>query len=142
LNEQQVAEQFRSFRVSSAAQKVMNRNPFGLPQRLWEYLLKQADIAENTRWTDLPAKQANKLAKLLCNGEYGVKGKTTFKEEFVTAGGVRLNEIDPSTMMSRKIKGLFFTGEVMDVDGVTGGFNFQHAWTSGYIAASAIAKES
>ena len=70
--------------------------------------------------------------------EAAVKGKTTFKEEFVTAGGIRLNEIDPATMMSRKIPGLFFAGEIMDVDAVTGGFNFQHAWTSGYIAASAM----
>ena len=68
-----------------------------------------------------------------------VEGKTTYKEEFVTAGGIKLTEVDPSTMQSRKVEGLFFAGEILDVDGVTGGFNFQHAWTSGWIAAQSIA---
>ena len=80
--------------------------------------------------------------KNVCNLEIEIKGKTTFKEEFVTAGGVRLSEIDPNTMMSKKIQGLFFAGEIMDVDGITGGFNFQHAWTSGWIAAKAIGQIS
>jgi len=78
------------------------------------------------------------LIKNLCNSEFNVQGKTTFKEEFVTAGGIRLNEIDANTMMSKKIPNLFFAGEVLDVDGITGGFNFQHAWTTGYIAARNI----
>ena len=92
-----------------------------------------------TRWADLPAKEQNKLVKNLCAHELQVSGKTTFKEEFVTAGGINLTEIDANTMMSKKVPNLFFAGEVMDVDGITGGFNFQHAWTSGFIAGTTIA---
>ncbi len=138
-NEQQLAEKFQAVRFDMAAQKIINKNPFGLPNRLWEFLLKYSEVNTERRWTDLPAKEANRLVKNLCNCEFAVKGKTTFKEEFVTAGGIKLNEIDHNTMMSKKIPNLFFAGEVMDVDGITGGFNFQHAWTSGFIAAKAIA---
>ena len=79
--------------------------------------------------------------RFLAAGEFAVAGKTTFKEEFVTAGGVRLQEVEPSTMQSRKVPGLYFAGEILDVDGVTGGFNFQHAWTSGWVAANAVVKQ-
>ena len=72
--------------------------------------------------------------------ESDVKGKTTFKEEFVTAGGIKLSEVDPNTMMSKKVPGLYFAGEILDVDGITGGYNFQHAWTSGWVAAKAAAE--
>jgi predicted flavoprotein YhiN len=78
------------------------------------------------------------LSKTLCNDLYQAKGKTTFKEEFVTAGGIALQEIDANTMESKKVQGLYFAGEVMDVDGITGGYNFQHAWTSGWIVANSI----
>ena len=87
----------------------------------------------------MPAKEQNRLIRNLCNCTFDIKGKTTFKEEFVTAGGIKLNEVDPNTMMSKKVSNLFFAGEILDVDGVTGGFNFQHAWTSGFIAAKNIA---
>ena len=139
-NEQQLAEKFQSLRFNLASQKVYNKNPFGLPGRLWEYLLSISGVNPERRWTDLPSKDANRLIKNLCSGEFDVKGKTTFKDEFVTAGGVKLNEIDHNTMMSKKLPNLFFAGEVMDVDGVTGGFNFQHAWTSGFIAGKTIAQ--
>jgi len=79
------------------------------------------------------------LAKLISTSQYNIKGKTTFKEEFVTAGGISLNEIDPATMQSRVVKNLYFSGEIMDIDGVTGGFNFQSAWTTALVAASALA---
>ena len=137
-NEQQLTEKFQSLRFEIASQKIYNKNQFGLPNRLWEFLLNYSGISPEKRWTDLPSKEANKMIKNLCNCEFDVKGKTTFKEEFVTAGGIKLNEIDHNTMMSKKVPNLFFAGEVMDVDGVTGGFNFQHAWTSGFIAAKAI----
>ncbi len=139
-NEQQLAERFQTLRFDIATQKVVNKNPFGLPHRLWEFLLSNSQINTELRWADLPSKDVNKLVKNLCNGEFEVKGKTTFKEEFVTAGGIKLSEIDPNTMMSKKVPGLYFAGEVMDVDGVTGGFNFQHAWTSGFIAGKTIAQ--
>ena len=139
FNEQQLAVKFQSHRFDSASQKVINRNPFGLPNRLWEFLINYSGIKQETRWTDLPSKESNKLIKNLCSCEFEVKGKTTFKEEFVTAGGIKLNEIGHNTMMSKKIPNLFFAGEILNVDGVTGGFNFQHAWTSGFIAAKSIA---
>lgn len=137
-NENSLREQFQKLRFERAAQKMGNRNPFALPNRLWQFLLHQSALNEDIRWADLPAAAQNKLVKNLCAGEYPVKGKTTFKEEFVTAGGINLTEIDFNTMQSKKIPGLFFAGEVIDVDGLTGGFNFQNAWTTGWIAAKGI----
>lgn len=140
-NEQSLKERFQQLRFDLAAQKIQLRNPFQLPQRLWEYLLQQAAIDPQLRWADLPAKEQNKLIKILCAQEHLVHGKTTFKEEFVTAGGIRLSEIDANTMQSKIVPHLYFAGEVMDIDGITGGFNFQHAWTSGFIAAREVGKQ-
>lgn len=137
--EQMLRDEWQEIRERSGAQKISNKNPFALPNRFWLYLLQVSEIDPDCRWSDLPAKQQNKLIKQLTAQEFVVQGKTTFKDEFVTAGGILLSEIDPQTMQSRKLPGLFFAGEVMDVDGITGGFNFQHAWTSGFIAAKAIA---
>lgn len=137
-SEQTLKEEFQRIRFDSATQKIVNRNSFGLPQRLWEFFLEQAGIDRDLRWADLPAKEQQKLIRNICAGEFAIKGKTTFKEEFVTAGGIHLSEIDPNTMMSRKWPALYFAGEIMDVDGITGGFNFQHAWTSGFVAATNV----
>jgi predicted Rossmann fold flavoprotein len=137
-NENTLREKMQQLRFTIATQKLINRNPFGLPGRLWEYLLQQSGINGDLRWADLPAAAQNKLIKNLCAHEFEVKGKTTFKEEFVTSGGVQLNEIDYNTMQSKIQPHLFFAGEVINVDGVTGGFNFQNAWTTGWIAAKAI----
>ncbi|HQZ49065.1 MAG: NAD(P)/FAD-dependent oxidoreductase [Chitinophagaceae bacterium] len=142
FNEQQLSEHFQKIRFEIAAQKISNKNPFYLPQRLWEFILESSSVKTDIRWADLPAKEQNKLIKNLCAAEFNVKGKTTFKEEFVTAGGIKLNEIDHNTMMSKVVPNIFFAGEILDVDGVTGGFNFQHAWTSGFVAAKAIAQTS
>lgn len=139
FNEQSLRSEMQQVRFRLAAQKIVNRNPFNLPQRLWEYLLEKSAINEQIRWADLPAKEQNKLIKNLCSNEFEVKGKTTFKEEFVTAGGIQLSEVDANTMMSKIIPNLFFAGEILNIDGITGGFNFQNAWTSGYIAARSIA---
>ncbi len=139
-SEQELIKRFQLLRFEIASQKMINRNPFGLPQRLWEFFLDQAPIDKEKRWADLHAKDQNKLIKNLCSFPFSIKGKTTFKEEFVTAGGIKLSEVDPNTMMSRKVPNLYFAGEILDVDGITGGFNFQHAWTSGYIAAKMVAK--
>jgi predicted Rossmann fold flavoprotein len=138
FNENTLREKMQQIRFNMAPQKISNRNPFNLPARLWEYLMNQSDIAVDTRWADLPAKEQNKLIKNLCVQEFEIKGKTTFKEEFVTSGGIQLNEIDYNTMQSKKMPGLFFAGEVINVDAVTGGFNFQNAWTTGWIAAKAV----
>ncbi|MEP7377814.1 MAG: NAD(P)/FAD-dependent oxidoreductase [Chitinophagaceae bacterium] len=141
-NEQSLQSVFKSLRLENATQKIINRNSFGLPQRLWEFLLEHSGISKEIRWADLPAKEQNKLIRNLCACEFAIKGKTTFKEEFVTAGGINLNEIDANTMMSKRIPNLFFAGEILNVDGITGGFNFQHAWTSAFIAAKSIALKS
>ena len=98
----------------------------------------QCCITDDTRWGELSASAQNKLIERLLRDSYNVNGKTTFKEEFVTCGGVNLAEIDPQTMQSRKVPGLFFAGEILDADGITGGYNFQHAWSSGWIAAQSM----
>lgn len=142
LNEQLLAEKFQSLRFQIASQRICNKNPFALPARLWEFLLQHSKIKPDISWSNLPAKEQNILIRNLVAFEADIKGKTTFKEEFVTAGGIRLTEVDANTMMSRKVKNVFFAGEILDVDGITGGYNFQHAWTSGWIAANEIAKAS
>jgi len=137
-NEESLRKRFQEIRSIHASQKVMNKNPFGVPARLWEFLAEQSGIKSDWRWADLPSPEQNRLIKNLCGYECEVKGKTTFKEEFVTAGGIKLSEVDPNTMMSKKVPNLFFAGEILDVDGITGGYNFQHAWSSGFIAAKTI----
>lgn len=137
-NESLLLSKLKTFRDELASQKISNRNPLNLPMRLWQYHLKMCQVKDDARWADLPAKEQNHLAKQLCSQQFHVKGKTTFKEEFVTAGGICLNEIHANTMMSKIISNVFFAGEILDVDGITGGYNFQHAWTCGWLAANEI----
>ncbi|MCW3109543.1 MAG: NAD(P)/FAD-dependent oxidoreductase [Segetibacter sp.] len=137
-NEQSLREKWQTIRNDRSAQKIGNRNPFNLPTRLWVYLLNESGINEDIRWADLPGKEQNKLIKNLTAQEFEVTGKTTFKEEFVTCGGIKLAEVEANSMQSKIVSNLFFAGEILDVDGVTGGFNFQHAWTSGWIAAKSM----
>ena len=138
-NEQSLKEAFQNFRIAIAGKKIVNHVVGQLPARFWQFLVQQAGISTEMRFADLPAKLENLLIKNLVDYILIVKGKTTFKEEFVTSGGITLSEVDPQTMMSKKVPNLFFAGEILDVDGITGGFNFQHAWTSGWIAAKMIA---
>jgi len=138
-NENSLREKMQLLRFDMATTKIQNKNPFLLPTRLWEHLLLESGIKEGLKWTDLKAKEQNLLIKNLCLQSFKIKGKTTFKEEFVTAGGVNTEEINVNTMESKLQKNLFFAGEVINIDGVTGGFNFQNAWTTGWIAAKAIA---
>jgi predicted Rossmann fold flavoprotein len=141
LTEQDLRKELFSWRNAEAGRKIQATQPFQLPQRLWQFLCEQSGIKADLRWADLPATIQNKLVINLVACPFEVKGKTTFKEEFVTAGGIRLSEIEANTMESRKLKGVYFAGEIMDVDGITGGFNFQHAWTSGFVAAASIARQ-
>lgn len=134
VNENELRENVSEIRVDIRKRKIVNKNPFQLPSRLWTFLLEKVNISPETIWGELPGKQQNQLVNVLLNDVYAVRGKTTFKEEFVTCGGVSLQGIDPHTMESRNCPGLYFTGEVMDIDGITGGFNFQAAWTTGFIA--------
>ena len=139
--DQSLRDVIQIIRESSGGKKIRQKNPWDLPQRLWEYHLEQTGI-KDIHWADLSTALQNKLIQQLTNQAFNVEGKTTFKEEFVTAGGVLLSEINHHTMESRVRPGLYFAGEVMDADGITGGFNFQHAWTSGFIAGKAIAFQS
>jgi predicted Rossmann fold flavoprotein len=138
MKEQELRETISSLRREQGKQFVFTKNPFSLPRRLWEFLVAQSDVKDDTRWGDLPAAAQNKLVEHLIRHTFHVTGKTTFKEEFVTSGGISLSEVDPQTMESRLVKGLYFAGEVLNVDGITGGFNFQHAWASGFIAAKSM----
>lgn len=133
--EQSLKMEWINFRLDFGKREMGSKNPFNLPNRLWQYFLEQAGIANNTKWADLKSTQQQILIQQLVRTTLPIKGKTTFKEEFVTCGGVELTEIEASTMESKLVPGLHFAGEMMDVDGITGGFNFQHAWTSGWIAA-------
>jgi predicted Rossmann fold flavoprotein len=114
--------------------KVGNLTPFEIPARLWKYILDKSEIEHQKIAGDLGKKDKNKILNTLLNDDYKVKGKTTFKEEFVTCGGVSLKDVDMKTMQSKIVPNLYFAGEVLDIDGVTGGFNFQAAWTTGFIA--------
>jgi predicted Rossmann fold flavoprotein len=118
--------------------KMVNVNPFPITNKIWNYLIEKSGIHADAKWSEFNGKLKNKLVNNLLNDRYSVSGKTTFKEEFVTAGGIALNEINPQTMESKKIPGLFFSGEVLDIDGVTGGFNFQAAWTTAFVAGKHI----
>jgi predicted Rossmann fold flavoprotein len=132
--EEQVREDLYKIRELHK-KKVISVNPlWNIPLRLWKRITESAEIDPDLRWVDLPKKQFNKLIEGLIRSEFKVNGKTTFKEEFVTCGGVDVAEIDPQTMESRKSKGLYVAGEILNIDGITGGFNFQNAWTTGYLA--------
>jgi hypothetical protein len=122
-------------------QLIGSHSPFHLPQRLWQQLVIAAEIAQGQRWADLSKQQLKRLTDELARGEYFVQGKSIFKEEFVTCGGVNLDEVNFATLESRRCPGLYFAGEILDMDGITGGFNFQSAWTTGWIAGKAMGRE-
>jgi predicted Rossmann fold flavoprotein len=142
FNENTLREKVLLHRQAKGTQKLANTDWIDLPQRLWDFLLHQSGANPDTRWAELPAAVQHKIIKTLCGYELQARGKTTFKEEFVTAGGIELAEINASTMASRKLPQLYFAGEIINVDGITGGYNFQNAWTTGYIAAAAIASDA
>jgi predicted Rossmann fold flavoprotein len=138
IKEDELRESLTMFKSTKGKQRVTSGPLFHLPQRLGHRLCMLADIDEQKTWSMLSKKESNRLLEYLIRCPFKISGKTTFKEEFVTCGGVELNEINPNTMESKKIKNLFFAGEVLDIDGETGGFNFQNAWTTAFIAAQAI----
>ena len=133
FNEEKLRNQLPNIRSEIGAKKV-NKNPFEIPTRLWLYLIEKAGINEEKRWGDLNKQELNSLIRTLIYDNYPVSGKTTFKEEFVTCGGISLKDVNNQTMESKKCPGMYFAGEVLDIDGITGGFNFQAAWTTGYVA--------
>ena len=137
-NEEETRNRLTEFQSQNPKKMLFKSNPFQLPKRLWEYLLAKSEIDEELRWNNFSGKKFNKLVNHLIADLYVGSGKTTFKEEFVTAGGVKLGDVNMQTMESRKCPGLFFAGEVLDIDGVTGGFNFQAAWTTAWLASEGI----
>lgn len=113
---------------------ITNNHPYSIPSRLWIYFLEKCDLNPEKKWIEHGKKGLNKLTNILCNDEYKVKGKAKFTDEYVTCGGVSLQSVNTNTMENNTCKGLYFAGEVLDIDGVTGGFNFQAAWTTAFIA--------
>jgi predicted Rossmann fold flavoprotein len=136
--EETLREQLLSYREAHGKQRVVGNALFKIPVRLWERLCERADIDQLKIWSELPLKNLNKLLENLMRCPFTIKGKTTFKDEFVTCGGADLSEIDLQTMESKKISGIYFAGEALNIDGETGGFNFQAAWSTAYLAAKAI----
>ena len=140
LNEQQVREFLIGEKTKTPKQLITSHAKFGIPSRLWKAFADQAEVSEGLIWSEVSHKILNRMTELLTNSQFEVNGKTTFKEEFVTCGGVSLSDINYETLESLKTPGLFFAGEVLDVDGITGGFNFQNAWTTGYVVGKEIGK--
>lgn len=131
-------EQLKELKLEHAKKTVPKKSPFDLPNRLWENLVLASNIGPETQWANLSNNQLQQLAEQLVRGQFEVNGKSTFKEEFVTAGGIDLKEIDFKTMQSKLHENLYFAGEILNIDAITGGFNFQNAWTGGFILADAI----
>jgi predicted Rossmann fold flavoprotein len=138
LSEEELRLKLQDIKENQGRQKVLTNPLFSLPTRLWQRLCELAEIPESKIWIELSNKQLNKLMEFLIRCPFHIKGKTTFKEEFVTCGGVDLKSINIETMESKQIKGLYFAGEVLNIDGETGGFNFQSAWTTAWVAAQSL----
>jgi len=138
LTLEETLEKLKALKLEHSKKAVSKKSPFDLPNRLWESLVLASEIFEDTKWADLSKNQLQNLANQLTNAEFQVNGKSTFKEEFVTAGGIDLKEINFKTMESKLHQNLYFAGEILNIDAITGGFNFQNAWTSGFIIADNI----
>lgn len=141
--EAEVQEEISRIVACHPLKQVTSVRPFGLPARLWDYLSEKC-LAGRTynRWKEITSKDLNRLTNLLTNDEYCIAGRAPFKDEFVTCGGIALSAVNPSTLESKRLPHLYFAGEVLDIDGITGGFNFQAAWTTAYTVANAIVHES
>jgi len=140
LSEEEVLDSLKEMKNIQGKQTIFKYAQFELPKRLWQSLVKASGIAETLTWAEATRENLQNLANQLTAGIFEVTGKSTFKEEFVTAGGVDLKEVNFKTFESRKVDGLYFAGEVLNIDAITGGFNFQNAWTGGFLVAQAITK--
>ena len=139
IDTEEAIAQLKTLKQEQAKKTVAKKSPFELTNRLWESLVLASGISTETKWADLSKIQLQHLAQQLTNGVFPINGKSTFKEEFVTAGGIDLKEINFKTMESKIHPNLYFAGEIVNIDAITGGFNFQNAWTSGFIVANALA---
>lgn len=138
IDTEEAIAQLKTLKQEQAKKTVAKKSPFELTNRLWESLVLAAGISTETKWADLSKTQLQHLTQQLTNGVFQINGKSTFKEEFVTAGGIDLKEINFKTMESKIHPNLYFAGEIVNIDAITGGFNFQNAWTSGFIVANAV----
>ena len=138
----EVLQELYAIAATHPQKQIANIRPYGLTGRLWEYIIRKAlgDRSEG-KWLGLNKKEMNRLSNMLTNDEYQIAGRAPFKDEFVTCGGVSLQSINPSTLESKTRPRLYFAGEVLDIDGITGGFNFQAAWTTAYVVAKSIAEK-
>jgi len=133
-NSDMVAEELKNI-IESHPHKILTTiRPYSIPLRLWQYLLEKSELSPDKKWVEIGNKSVNRLTNILTNDEYSVKGKSSFRDEFVTCGGISLQSVDMNTMQSKVCKNLYFAGEVLDIDAITGGYNLQCAWTTGYIA--------
>jgi predicted Rossmann fold flavoprotein len=135
--EDEIRENLVSLKSAGSKRRVATSAQFGIPGRLWQALMLKAEVPEDKVYADLANKELNRMVRFICTCPFEVNGKTTFKEEFVTAGGVDLQELDLTTFALKGYPNIFLAGEVLNIDGLTGGFNFQHAWTSGFLAGTA-----
>jgi predicted Rossmann fold flavoprotein len=140
MNAEVVRTKMQEFGQLNKQKLIGSHRLFDLPSRLWERMVFLAEIHPELRWCDISKQKLNKLVENLTNFRLEVRGKTTFKEEFVTCGGVSLDELHVQTIESKIVRGLFFGGEVIDIDGITGGFNFQAAWSTAWLAAKEVAR--
>ncbi len=139
VSEQTVRETVGALAKTYPQKLVMNSHPETIPSRLWQHIVKKSGIREDARWAETGSKGMNRLVNTLMNDSYSVKGKSRFTEEFVTCGGVALSNISPGTLECKQHPGLYFAGEVLDIDAITGGFNLQAAWSAGYLVAVSLA---
>jgi predicted Rossmann fold flavoprotein len=138
LQPEQVRQKILTIKSEWGKRPIALHRGVDLPHRLWQYIIARINITTEDRWAEISNKTLNQLVQELTQGEYAISGKGAFKEEFVTCGGVNLKEVNFKTMESKLVPGLYFAGEILDIDGVTGGFNFQSAWTTAYLAGQAI----
>ena len=141
LSEAETRALLEELSTANPRKQVSNTPPAGLQARLWNYLTVKAGLRPDIRWAELGSKGLNKLVNTLAQDSYTIAGKTKFRDEFVTCGGVALSNLNPATLESKQYPGLYFAGEVLDIDAITGGFNLQAAWTTGYVAAQSIASK-
>jgi predicted Rossmann fold flavoprotein len=139
FNQEELKQVLTALKQTNPQKKIINYCPVELPKRLWQSLINYAQINPEKVWSEISKKELNKLVAEIIQGQYEITGKGVFKDEFVTCGGVSLKEINFKTMESKKCPGLYFAGEILDIDGITGGFNFQSAWTTSWLAGQAIA---
>ena len=140
VSEEGLRKYLQEINVNHGKQKIVINPLYKIPSRLWLRLCALAEIEETKTWAELPRKNMNRLIEFMIRCPFEIKGKTTFKEEFVTCGGIDLQSVDLETMESKQVKGIYFAGEVLNIDGETGGFNFQSAWTTAYVAAKSISE--